>query len=101
MSLHWQCDFCGAPIGAGREQMFVAIEARGYAPASGPSGWQRVDRQVGHFHSEPQRLGEPSCYQRVLDAIELAMSWGPTLENIDTATPQWVGAQRRRMRRDP
>ncbi len=98
MSLHWTCDYCGQPIDA--DELFVAIDAKGATPTSERPGWRRVDQQVGHFHSMPQRHDEPSCYRRVLAALELAMSWGPTLETIETATPQWVGAQRRRHHRE-
>jgi hypothetical protein len=36
----------------------------------------------------------------MLEAIWLAHDAGPTLENIETRSSQWVGAQRRKFHRE-
>ncbi len=99
MTVIWQCDYCGQRIFAPH---YVTLSAQGKEPdPRGILESKYVEGSLGHFHTAPTTEGEPSCYDRVLNAMDLAISWGPTLENIKTATPQWVGAQRRRMRRDP
>jgi hypothetical protein len=95
MTLHVVCDYCGEPID---DNWRLSLHMRGYMPRNTELGWSREDNVIGDFHSRSSTLDEPSCYDRVNAAIELAISWGPTLETIETATPQWVGAQRRRMK---
>ncbi len=100
MTLIEQCDYCGELLDGA--DLSVTISVDGKVPKRNDVlGWTGEHGYLGHFHTEAQEWKEPSCYQRVREAMDLAMSWGPTLENIETATPQWVGAQRRRMRRDP
>ncbi len=97
MTTIWVCDYCGNRIYAPH---YVTVTARGKEPDPRRLlDGKYLDETLGHFHTEPGAEGEQSCYERVWTAIELAISLGPTLESIKTATPQWVGAQRRRMRR--
>ncbi len=96
MTVIWICDYCGQRVYAPH---YATITVRGGKPdPRGILESKHLDETLGHFHTEPGAEGEQSCYERVSTAIELAISLGPTLENITTATPQWVGAQRRRMR---
>ena len=95
MSVYVSCDYCGAPVEDG--DLSIEITATGYIVLTdcGASSWGRDP--IGHYHSEPQ-AGQPSCYRRMLDAIDLTHDAGPSLETIETATPQWVAAQRRKFR---
>jgi len=88
MSLLITCDWCGKEIEPGKPYVRLHADAHG-----GRNTWD--SGYVGHYHSGQAR----SCYVAVHDALQVAHSWGPTLETIPTATRQAIAAKRRKHNR--
>src|SRR5436190_6495437 len=94
MTVYLQCNYCGGPIED--DDLHVTIDIRGRRPMSGARYPEHVNEYFGHFHTEPVLSDGSSCEEKMLDAMWLARSFGPTLETIETKSGQWVGRQRRK-----
>lgn len=90
------CDYCGQRIED--DDLSVQISAVGTAFDPDRMTERHEYCYLGHYHSTPAG-GERSCYGRMLDAIFLMHETGPSLETIETASSQWVAAQRRKFRK--
>jgi hypothetical protein len=95
MTVYFHCDYCGRPI---EQEPSVKLEYRGYRPCAERFRTREpVNEYFGHFHTGHGTADDGgSCFDRITAAVDLAMSWGPTLESIDTLTGQAVAARRRK-----
>lgn len=96
MSVIHVCDYCGRNITDGA---YLEVTKRGWQPDHRGELRHVIGESFGHYHSRPPAHGEPSCWRRIVDAIELTESLGPTLETIETATGQAIAAKRRKHRK--
>lgn len=90
MTEYLQCDYCGEPIDDDDSRYYVTIDAHGFKDDGGD--WSHVNGYIGHYHAS---LDQP-CYERVRDSIRLVNAVGPSLEQIQTATPQKIASLRRK-----
>ena len=77
------CDYCGHEIGPGEEVATMALE-NFHTKSASPA--------VGHFHKD-------GCGEIVAEGIVLMVDVGMQLEAIPVASPQRIGALRRKHRK--
>lgn len=93
MSVVYVCNYCGQNI---TDDAYMEMRKQGSQPDRRGELRYHGAASFGHYHSRPLTHGEPSCWARIVDAVELVESLGPTLETIETATGQAIAAKRRK-----
>lgn len=83
MTVFHLCDYCARPIEPDEPEIEVSYRGRVDDPGWF-SGQRPVNGTVGHYHSRPRAEGEPSCADRVFDAIKLVHEHGSLLEPLET-----------------
>lgn len=89
MTLKTVCNYCGEEP---EDNMYVEVSGRGWEPGSK----LYTNVYYGHYCTTGGGYGEPSCYERVREAIKLVNAVGPTLDGIETLPEHEVRRQRER-----